>query len=148
MAALFIVALALLIWQAPRTPPLRPEPFVSVLKPGEQVFPVAVPPDSPPRLPHDPAKRRAFLADHAVGGFAAFPADACEGFVRVSAHHWLRVPVPPASLPEPGRQGVYHLAHLAHLADPRGLDGLAEGGPPSALLSAGPGPEVEVFCRP
>ena len=93
MAALFIVALALLIWQAPRTPPLRPEPFVSVLKPGEQVFPVAVPPGSPPRLPHDPAKRRAFLADHAVDGFAALPADACEGFVRVSAHHWLRVPV-------------------------------------------------------
>lgn len=140
MAALFLVALALLVWQAPRTPPLRPDPFVSVLKPGEQVFPVAVPPEAPPRIPRDSGKRRAFLAEHAVDGFAAAPADACEGFVRVSAQHWLRVPVPPVSLPTPSRQGVYHLADL------RGLDRLAAGGPPAALLAAGPGPEVEVFC--
>ncbi|HSU81058.1 MAG TPA: hypothetical protein VLR69_01510 [Thermoanaerobaculia bacterium] len=141
MAALFLVALALLAWQAPRTPPLRPDPFVSVLKPGEQVFPVAVPPEAPPRIPRDSGKRRAFLAEHTVDGFAAVPADACEGFVRVSSQHWLRVPIPPASLPTPGREGSYRLA------DPRGLDRLADGDPSAALLAAGPGPEVEVFCR-
>lgn len=143
MAALFVLALALILWQAPRTRPLQPDPFVSVLKPGEQVFPVAVPPDDPPRLPGEPGERLAFLRDHAVEGFAALPADACEGFVRVSAQHWLRVPVPAASLPGRDRRGVYHLA------GPGGLDQLATGGAPAGtLLAAGPGPEVEVFCRP
>lgn len=94
MAALFVLALVLIAWQMPRTRPLLAPPYVSVLETGEQVFPVAVPPDAPPPIPTDSAERRAFLAEHAVEGFEAFPADACEAFVRMSAHHWLRLPVP------------------------------------------------------
>jgi len=121
MAALFVLALALIAWQAPRTRPLVPPWYVSVVKPGVQVFPAAVPPDAPLRPPGDPAARLAFLKEHAVEGFAAFPPGACEGFVRMSAHHWLRVPAT--------------------------RDGLS----PSLaaeLLPAGPRPEVEVFCAP
>jgi hypothetical protein len=122
MAALFILALGLIAWQAPRTRPLVPPWYVSVLKPGEQVFPVAVPAGAPPRLPGDPAARRAFLKEHAVEGFAPFPTNACEGFVRMSAHHWLRVPVTRGAPSAPIEA--------------------------AGLLPAGAGPGVEVFCGP
>jgi len=126
MAALFILALGLIAWQAPRTRPLQPPAFSSALQPGEQVFPVAVPPDAPLRLPGDRAARLAFLKEHAVEGFAPFPADACQGFVRMSAHHWLRVPVtrgaPAASIGVPSEV--------------------------ARLFPAGAAPEVEVFCEP
>jgi hypothetical protein len=121
MAALFVLAIALIAWQAPRTRPLVPPWYVTVLKPGEQVFPTAVPPDAPLQLPGDPAARLAFLKEHAVEGFTPFPANACEGFIRMSAHHWLRVPAT--------REGP-----IAPI--------------PAELLPAGPGPEVEVFCQP
>jgi len=126
MAALFILALGLIAWQAPRTRPLQPPAFSSVLKPGEQVFPAAVPPEAPLRPPGDPAARLAFLKEHAVEGFAPFPTDACQGFVRMSAHHWLRVPVtrgaPAASIGVPSEV--------------------------ARLFPAGAAPEVEVFCEP
>jgi hypothetical protein len=92
MAALFVAALALIAWQAPRTRPLLSPPFVSTLEDAEQVFPVGVPPDAPPALPSDPAQRLAFLKEHSVDGFERFPAGSCEAFVRMSAHHWLRLP--------------------------------------------------------
>ena len=122
MAALFVLALGLILWQAPRTRPLHPPQFASALQPGEQVFPVAVPPDAPLRLPGDPAARLAFLKEHAVEGFAPFPKNACQGFVRMSAHHWLRVPVTRGAPAAP--------AEVA------------------GLLPAGAHPEVEVFCEP
>jgi hypothetical protein len=141
MAALFVLALALILWQAPRTRPLQSDPFASALETGEQVFPVAVPPEPPLEPPRDPGERRAFLRDHAVDGFAAVPTEACEGFVRMSGHHWLRVPVSPASLAGPRRQGTYRLA------DPGRLDPLANGDSRAGDLSpTGPGAEVEVFC--
>jgi hypothetical protein len=93
MAALFLLLMGLVLWQALRTRPLKPASYVSVLEAGEQVFPVAVPPGAPLRPPADPAARLAFLKEHAVEGFEAFPAGSCEAFVRVSAHHWLRLPV-------------------------------------------------------
>ena len=93
MAALFLLLMGLVLWQALRTRPLQPASFGSVLEAGEQVFPVAVPPDPPPSIPADPAERLAFLKEHAVEGFGDLPADACEAFVRMSAHHWLRLPV-------------------------------------------------------
>jgi hypothetical protein len=137
MAALFVLALGLIAWQAPRTKPLIPAWYVSALKPGEQVFPVAVPPQAPPLLPGDPTARLAFLRTHAVDGFAPIPAGACEGFVRMSAHHWLRGPVG-----GDGKGETYRLAHLAAGADPAAPLAAAD------LLAAGPGPEVEVFCQP
>lgn len=93
MAALFVLALALIVWQMPRTRPLLAPPYVSVLETGEQVFPLAVPPDAPLTVPADPSERLAFLREHAVEGFEDFPAGSCEAFVRMSAHHWLRLPV-------------------------------------------------------
>ena len=119
MAALFVLALVLIAWQMPRTRPLLAPPYVSVLETGEQVFPVAVPSDAPPLIPSDPAERRAFLKEHSVEGFGDFPAGACEAFVRMSAHHWLRLPVP-HDRPSPALQGT-------------GLEWLARG-------------ETEVFC--
>lgn len=92
MAALFVLALVLIVWQIPRTRPLLAPPYVSALETGEQVFPVAAPPDAPPAVPSDPAERLAFLKEHAVDGFESFPAGSCEAFVRVSAHHWVRLP--------------------------------------------------------
>jgi hypothetical protein len=92
MAALFVLALALIAWQAPKTRPLLAPPYVSALETGEQVFPVAVPPDAPSEVPTDPTERLAFLKEHAVDGFESFPAGSCEAFVRMSAHHWLRLP--------------------------------------------------------
>ena len=145
MAALFVLALGLIAWQAPRTRPLQVPQFASVLEPGDQVFPVAVPPDAPPPLPGEAADRFTFLADRSVAGFAAAPAGACDGFVRVSAQHWVRLPVSrSASLPV--QSGVYHLAAPAGAAE---ILRLAGGDPLGAgdLLAAGPGPEVEVFCR-
>ena len=133
MAALFVVALGLIAWQAPRTRPLQVPPFTSALRPGDQVFPVAVPPDAPLQLPSAPAARLAFLKEHAVEGFAPFPADACEGFIRMSAHHWLRTPV------EGGSKGGHFLMHRTATGDP-----FAAGAPGAD----GPAPEVEVFCRP
>jgi hypothetical protein len=137
MAALFVLAMGLILWQAPRTHPLKPPRFVSVIKRGEQAFPIAVPSEAPLQPPADPGDRRAFLKKHVVEGFAAVPPDACEGFVRMSAHHWLRVPILRQRLP-PGldRSGAYRL--------------VASGDPFTAgeLRAAGPGPEVEVFCEP
>lgn len=121
MAALFVLALILIAWQMPRTRPLLAPPYVSVLETGEQVFPVAVPPDAPPSIPTEPTERLAFLREHAVEGFGDFPADACEAFVRMSAHHWLRLPVP-RERPSP----------RLHETD---MDWLARG-------------ETEVFCPP
>lgn len=118
MAALFLLLMGLVLWQTLETQPLQTASLVSVLEAGEQVFPVAVPPDAPPPVPADPAERLAFLKKHAVDGFEDFPADSCEAFVRMSAHHWLRLPVP-----------------RGHSLQGTGMDWLARG-------------ETEVFCRP
>jgi hypothetical protein len=144
MAALFVLALGLIAWQAPRTKPLIPPWYVTGLKPGEQVFPVAVPPQAALIPPDDPAARLTFLKRYAVDDVAPFPADACQGFVRMSAHHWLRVPLAAERLaprPEAASTVPYHRSYrLAVNADPAAPVMEAE------LLSDGPGAEVEVFC--
>ena len=132
MAALFVLALVLIAWQAPKTRPLQAPSYVSVLETGEQVFPVAVPPDAPPALPADPAERLAFLKEHAVEGFESFPAGSCEAFVRMSAHHWVRFPVARTD-----RTDLFAT----------GTGWLARGGVPT-LSGSGPGAETEVFCPP
>lgn len=137
MAALFLLLMSLVLWQAVRTHPLHLAPFVSALEAGEQVFPVAVPPEAPLRPPAAPAERLAFLKEHAVEGFGGFPADACEAFVRMSAHHWLRLPVARERLPpQPAQPSRLHLADTGWLT---------RGGLPE-LRASGPGAEVEVFC--
>jgi hypothetical protein len=135
MAALFLLLMTLIVWQAVRTHPLQSPSVVSIVEQGEQVFPVAVPPDGAPSLPADPAGRLAFLKENAVEGFAAFPADACEGFVRISSHHWLRLPIARdrfAGTKGPEGQVLY-------------LTGKDN---PLAQVTQGRGVEAEVFCAP
>ena len=58
MAALFILALALIFWQARRTEPLPPVSFSMANEPGEQVLPLAVPSwRETPALPEDRHER-------------------------------------------------------------------------------------------
>jgi len=143
MAALFLLLMTLIVWQALRTHPLQSPAMSLIVEPGEQVFPAAVPPESAPLLPAAPADRLAFLKEHAVEGFAAFPADACEGFVRISAHHWLRLPVARETAREHGA-GVLYLVGTGWLTSGGESDPLAK----AELRSSGPGAEVEVFCAP
>lgn len=133
MAALFLLLIGLIVWQAPRTKPLALPPFVSALSAGDQAYPIAVPSDAPLEVPADPAARLALLRQHSVDAIAPPPAGACEGFLRMSGHHWLRF----ATTPGPG---------MRHLADPRWLAGDPAASP--ELRLDGPGPEVEVFCQP
>lgn len=133
MAALFLLLIGLIVWQAPRTRPLGLPPFVSALGAGDQAYPVAVPADAPLALPADPAARLALLRQHFVDATAPPPAGACEGFLRMSGHHWIRF----AATPGPG---------VRHLADARWLAGDPTAVP--ELRPDGPGPEVEVFCPP
>lgn len=136
MAALFVLVIGLIAWQAPRTQPLGLPPYVSVLQAGDQVYPIAVPVDEPLAPPADAAARIALLRGHAVDLSAAPPAGACEAFLRMSAHHWVRFAAPPGP---PGRA-------KRHLADPGWLTG--DPRTPPELRADGPGPEVEVFCPP
>jgi len=145
MAALFVLALALIVWQATRTRPLVPPSYVSVLELGEQVFPISVPNWPAPEIPADPRARFAFLADHSVlwpGGAGA--AAGCDLFVRVSLHHWARRAVDPALL------GASPSATLRWTEGDFLDDDDGDGDPLDAgeLRAAGPGAEAEAFCRP
>jgi hypothetical protein len=131
MAALFLLLMTLIVWQAVRTHPLQSPPLISNVNLGEQVFPVAVPPDGAPNLPTAPAGRLAFLKENAVDGFGAFPADACEGFIRISSHHWLRLPI--------ARESGSRVLYLTDKDDP-----LAQAG----IRPSEPGTKAEVFCAP
>lgn len=53
MATLFGVVLLLIAWQALRLRPSTPPAFTSVVEPGEQLFPVAVPPGGASALPEE-----------------------------------------------------------------------------------------------
>lgn len=144
MAVLFLLAVALLAWQAPRTRPLQPPSYVSIPKSGEQVFPIGVPNWEAPEIPADPEDRFAFLDQHAVRWPGLVPAAGCDLFVRVSLHHWARRPVDPARL-GPGTGRSFRWRGQDFLDDDDG-----DGDPLDAgeLHAAGPGAEAEVFCQP
>jgi ABC-type nitrate/sulfonate/bicarbonate transport system permease component len=147
MAALLVLALALIAWQAARTRPLVPPSYVSVLEPGEQVFPVSVPNWQAPEIPADRQARFAFLADRSVlwpGGASAAAAAGCDLFVRVSLHHWARRAVDPALL------GAQPSTALRWTESDFLDDDDGDGDPLDAgeLRAAGPGAEAEAFCRP
>lgn len=144
MAVLFLLAVVLLAWQAPRTRPLLPPSYVSIPKSGEQVFPIAVPNWEAPEIPAAPGERRAFLEKQAVLWPGNLPATGCDLFVRVSLHHWARRPVDLARLGlEDGRS--FRWASRDFLDDDDG-----DGDPLDVgeLRAAGPGAEAEVFCQP
>lgn len=144
MAVLFLLAVALLAWQAPRTRPLQPPSYVSIPQRGEQVFPVAVPNWQAPEIPAEPQDRFAFLDERAVLWPGLASAAGCELFVRISLHHWARRPV------DPGRLGL-DAGQSFRWTGPDFLDDDDGDGDPldaGELLSTGPGAEAEVFCQP
>jgi hypothetical protein len=147
MAALFVLALALIVWQATRTRPLVPPSYVSVVEPGEQVFPIAVPNWQAPEIPAGPQARFVFLMEHSVLwlGRNAGAAAGCDLFVRVSLQHWARRAVDPARLGGPARWTTLRWTEGDFLDDDDG-----DGDPLDAgeLRAAGPGAEAEAFCRP
>src|SRR5688572_6544208 len=95
MAALFLLALILILWQALRIRPATQPGFEIATKGGEQIAPVAVPSwRSAPNLPEDPSGRLSRLSDRSLRWPAAGEQDAgtpeCEVFVRLSSQHWAR----------------------------------------------------------
>jgi hypothetical protein len=153
MAALFVLALALIVWQAPRVKPLVPPWYGSVLKPGEQVFPVAVPEWKAPEIPTDRQARFTFLDRHAVRWPGDLPQADCDLFVRVSLQHWTRRPVQPAllkALRADGMAGPVPWAAFRWTGQDFLDDDDGDGDPLDAgeLHTGGPGSEAEVFCRP
>lgn len=149
MAALFLLALILILWQALRIKPATQPGFEIATKGGEQIAPVAVPSwRPPPNLPEDLSGRHSRLADRSVRWLAAGEQDAgtseCEIFVRLSSQHWARRTVSRARLggaSEPW-QLLYFPVHSFLDDDDGDGDPLDDG----ELQQAGPGAEVEVFC--
>lgn len=150
MAALFLLAIGLLAWQAPRTRPLIAPSYENVTERSEQIYPVAVPNWDPPEIPAEPAARRAFLERHAVLWPGAVSEATCDLYVRVSLHHWTRRPVAPARLATlrgdgGGGPSVLRWPGPDFLDDDDG-----DGDPLDAgeLRATGPGSEAEVLCKP
>jgi len=154
MAVLFVLALALVGWQAWRTKPVPAIPFTSVIDPGGLVLPVAVPSwKERPTIPTDREARRAFLEEHSVGDTASQDASLCRLFLRVSSDHWLERAVSVRRLAEltlgrPGRAGpggsqVWSFRPGGLLDD---ADGDGDFLDPGELTPEEPGAETEVFC--
>jgi hypothetical protein len=153
MAALFLLAIGLLAWQAPRTRPTLLPPSVTVTGEGEQLFPLAVPDGEPLTLPADTAGRRAFLAEHAVAWDLgpqppARGAGACQLYLRVSAQHWVVRPLDrPALLRLAGTAtpGAFRLLPADFLDDDDGDGDSMDAG---ELHRGGAGADAEVDCAP
>ena len=152
MAALFLLALASIGWQAARTRPLRPVPISVAWTGGEQAFPIAAPSwENSVALPADLAARRQALERHSARwpGVAGDAAGKCEGFIRTSATTWVRRGLEPRLLPDPAAlaagHGTLRYAAKDFLNDRDGDGDALDAG---ELTRSGPGAEVEVFCPP
>src|SRR5262245_23027348 len=161
MAVLFLLALALIAWQALRTKPVLPPDFEIATQQGEQLWPPAVPSwRALPELPQDLHQRLARLESRALAW--PLPAAAanlpgvvadCKLFVRISGHHWAERPASPPRLQRwlgrPGKPAPVlawrqlHLPVAAFLDDDDGDGDCLDDG---ELREAGPGAEVEAFC--
>lgn len=149
LAALFLLALALILWQALRIKPAAQPAFEIATKGSEQIAPVAVPSwRPPPNLPQDLSTRLSHLAERSIRWPAAGEEDSenstCQIFVRLSSQHWARRPASPARLgtaSEPWQRLYFPVAAFLDDDDGDG-DRLDEG----ELRQAGPGAEIEVFC--
>jgi hypothetical protein len=170
MAALFLLALALIAWQALRTDPVRFPGYRVATKADERLMPVAVPswlppPDLPGELPGELPQRLAFLDDHALlwtvgegGGEPRDPGDPgvaeCRVFVRFSSQHWMERQVSAARLarwrqPENGENGALRPWQRLYFSAGSLLDDDDGDGDPvddGELRAAGPGAEAEAFC--
>lgn len=158
MAALFLLALGLIVWQALRTEPAATPPFEWVTKAGERISPLAVPPWKPAaELPRGAAARLALLEERSVawpGDAGSDPGDGCEVFVRISSQHWARRAASRVQVQRwlgeraddrramDRRQAFLPVASLLEDVDGNG-DPLDDGD----LRPVAPGSEVEIFCR-
>jgi len=158
MAALFLLALGLVVWEALRTQPVQPPAFEVATLLGERVAPLAVPSwRSPfPELPREPSLRLAILEESAVDWPRARRVQGpavCEVFLRLSAYHWARRSAPPASVARwlaGGKAGAsqeswrrLYLPVASFLDDDDGDGDCLDAG---ELEATGQGAEVEIFC--
>jgi len=148
MAALFLLALALIVWQALRTKPVLQPAFEIATKAGERLAPVAVPswraPLDPPRSP----ERLAFLASRSLIWPNVEAAPDCKVFARFSSLHWVQrsasyTQVQSWSGLEPGPAQRFYFPAASFLDDDDGDGDPLDSG---ELRDAGPGAEVEIFC--
>jgi hypothetical protein len=161
MAALFVVALALIAWQALRTEPVLPPDFEISTKEGEQLGPPAVPSwRSLPELPRALAERVTLLEQRALAWpLRAAAQDApdivpdCKLFVRISGHHWAERPASSPSIlrwlgrpDEPARIPAWRQLHFPVAAFLDDDDGDGDPLDDGELREVGPGAEIEAFC--
>ncbi len=148
MAALFVLALLLILWQAGRTEPLRPFPLSLAWTGGEQVLPIAAPSwVGPPVLPTGIPERYQALRQRSSLWPGVPDGGRCEAFIRTSASVWARRGLDPRFLPGPpagGRETLYYSAQ-DFLDDDDGDGDRLDAG---ELTRSGTGAEVEVFCPP
>lgn len=149
MAALFLLALVLIGWQAVRTKPLALPPLSFGWKGGEQVFPIAAPFwVDPVALPEGRLERYKLLRQHSVPwpniAATAAASGGCEGFIRTSSTAWVRRSLDPSLLPGTDRDTLSYAANDFLDDDDGDGDALDAG----ELTPSGAGAEVELFCPP
>jgi hypothetical protein len=150
MAALFLLALALIGWQAARTKPLSPPPLSLAWTGGEQAFPIAAPSwGDPIVLPAAPQARYQALYRHSALWPGIAGGGECEGFIRTSSSVWVRRGLDSRLLANPGPHGTER-ASLRYAAEDFLDDDDGDGDTLDAgeLTRSGSGAEVEVFCPP
>lgn len=142
MAALFLLALALIGWQAARTKPLGPAPLSTAWKGGEQAFPIAARSwGDPVVLPEERLARYQALQEHSALWPDVAASGTCEGFIRTSSSTWVR-----RGLDHPGTSDqALRFSSSDFLDDDDGDGDTLDAG---ELTRSGPGAEVEVFCPP
>ena len=156
MSMLFLLALALIVWQALRVQPTNQPSLEIATQKGEQLWPTAVPSWSPPaELSEDSHERLGFLEKRSVLWPDAGKPDEknsdCKVFMRFSSQHWSVRPATSAEvrswLERPETYSSWQPLRLpvqSFLDDDDGDgDPLDEG----ELRWAVPGADVEVFCR-
>lgn len=147
MAALFLLALGLIGWQAVRTKPLALPSLSFGWRGGEQVFPIAAPYWlDPVALPAERPERYKVLERHSVPWPGVPAGGACESFIRTSSSTWVRRGVEPGLLPPAARGGeTLRYAAKDFLDDDDGDGDALDAG---ELIPGGSGAEVEIFCPP
>lgn len=147
MAALFLLALGLIVWQAVRARPLTLPPLSMAWTGGEQLFPIAAPLwVGPLDLPEERIERYRLLRERSVPWPGVAAGGACESFIRTSAATWVRRGLDPALLPGPkAEQDTLSYAARDFLDDDDGDGDALDAG---ELARSGDGAEVEIFCPP
>ncbi len=151
MAALFLLALALIAWQAVRTKPLRLPPLSLAWTGGEQVFPIGAPWwGEPIDLPTGSLARYQVLHERSALWPGVAAGGGCEIFIRTASSVWVRRGLDPELLATslsllPAGRDTLRFAAQDFLDDDNGDGDTLDAG---ELTRSGPGAEVDVFCPP